>query len=178
MRILCTLLVLSFVWLPATASAEYYKYRDQNGVLRYTDNLADIPKDQRPKTETRSSTEDYLPAQEPDEAKPEDKKAQEFNKKMEEQRQAISHDMQSGSAGVNLQRIKNSLDQEYAELMKEKEELLKFRGKIKTVSEGRDYSERVTALNKKNADFEARRQAFQKEAEAFNEKTKSADGKK
>ena len=178
MRILCTLLILSCVWLPATASAEYYKYRDQNGVLRYTDNLADIPEDQRPKIETRSSTEDYLPTREPAEAKPKDKKVQEFNKKMEEQSQAISHEMQSGSAGVNLQRIKNSLDQEYEELMKEKAGLLKLREKINTRADGAAYSERVTALNKKNADFEARRQAFQKEAEAFNEKTKSAAGKK
>jgi hypothetical protein len=178
MRILCILLILGCVWLPATASAEYYKYRDQNGMLRYTDNLADIPEDQRPKMETRSSTEDYFPTQEPAETEPEDKKVQEFNKKMEDQRQATGREMQSGSAGVNLQRIKNSLDREYSELMKEKEELLKSRGKVRTEADGKDYSERVTELNKKNADFEARRQAFQKEAEAFNEKTKSAAGEK
>jgi len=33
--------------LPAIASAEIYKYRDQNGVLRFTDNLAEVPLTQR-----------------------------------------------------------------------------------------------------------------------------------
>ena len=33
--------------LPVLASAEIYKYRDQNGILRFTDNLAEVPLAQR-----------------------------------------------------------------------------------------------------------------------------------
>jgi len=182
MRLLYILLVLICIWLPAAASAEYYKYRDQNGVLRYTDNLADIPEDQRPKMETRIQTENYSPPPEPVQTKPEDKgrqeKIREFNQKMENQRQAVSREMQSGSAGENLQRIKNSLDQEYAQLMKEKEAMLQLRARVKSVAEGKVYKEKVTVFNKKLADFEARRQAFMEQAAAFNAKMKGAAGKK
>ena len=182
MRRLYILLVLICIWLPATASAEYYKYRDQNGVLRYTDNLSDIPEDQRPKAETRIQTEDYSPPPEPAQSEPKDeerqKKIQEFNQKMAEKRQALSQEMQSGSAGEHLQQIKDSLDQEYAELMKEKEAMLQLRSQAKTVAEGKAYKEKVTVFNQKIADFEARRQAFIEEADAFNEKMKGAAGNK
>lgn len=182
MRLLYVLLVLICIWLPMTAAAEYYKYRDQNGVLRYTDNLADVPEDQRPKMETRIQTEDYSPSPEPVQAEPEDeerqKKIREFNQKMADQRQALSREMQSGSAGEHLQRIKNSLDQEYAQLMKEKEAMLKLRGQVKTVAEGKVYKAKVAVFNKKIADFEARRKAFMEQADAFNQKMQGAAGQK
>ena len=44
-RIITLFLVL--LVLPMLASAEIYKYRDQNGVLRFTDNLTEVPIDQR-----------------------------------------------------------------------------------------------------------------------------------
>ncbi len=48
-RIITMLLVLMI--LPALVSAEIYKYRDQNGVLRFTDNLAEVPVAQRERME-------------------------------------------------------------------------------------------------------------------------------
>ena len=36
------------VYWATPAFCEYYQYTDQNGVLRFTDNLASIPPDQRP----------------------------------------------------------------------------------------------------------------------------------
>ena len=44
-RILAMFLV--FLIFPVAVSAEIYKYRDQNGVLRFTDNLTEVPIDQR-----------------------------------------------------------------------------------------------------------------------------------
>jgi len=44
-RIVTILLVL--LVLPMLVSAEIYKYRDQNGVLRFTDNLTEVPLAQR-----------------------------------------------------------------------------------------------------------------------------------
>ena len=40
-------MLLILLVLPMLASAEIYKYRDQNGVLRFTDNLTEVPVDQR-----------------------------------------------------------------------------------------------------------------------------------
>lgn len=44
-RIIIMLMIL--LALPALASAEIYKYRDQNGILRFTDNLTEVPLAQR-----------------------------------------------------------------------------------------------------------------------------------
>lgn len=39
---------------------EFFKYRDSNGVLRFTDNLAEVPPDQRPKAKSYKEADDYL----------------------------------------------------------------------------------------------------------------------
>jgi hypothetical protein len=65
-RIITMLLVLMI--LPAFVSAEIYKYRDQNGVLRFTDNLAEVPVTQRENIEqyqeikTTADTAEQTPA--------------------------------------------------------------------------------------------------------------------
>ena len=41
----------------APGFCEYYQYKDQNGVLRYTDDLASVPPDQRPDVKTHQSIE-------------------------------------------------------------------------------------------------------------------------
>ena len=46
------------------SSAEFYKYRDASGVLRYTDDISQIPEDQRPKIDTYTETDDYLTPEE------------------------------------------------------------------------------------------------------------------
>jgi hypothetical protein len=46
MNRIVTLLLVVLV-LPVLVSAEIYKYRDQNGVLRFTDNLTEVPIAQR-----------------------------------------------------------------------------------------------------------------------------------
>ncbi len=37
------------------AACEYYQYRDENGVLRFTDDIASVPPDQRPTVTTHQS---------------------------------------------------------------------------------------------------------------------------
>ena len=47
-RLFFVLLAVVVICLPRVGNAEFYRYRDANGVLRFTDNLAEVPKDQRP----------------------------------------------------------------------------------------------------------------------------------
>ena len=51
-KVLLTGMVL---WLATPALGEYYKYTDHNGVLRFTDDLASVPQDQRPDVRTYES---------------------------------------------------------------------------------------------------------------------------
>jgi len=61
-------MLLILLVLPVFASAEIYKYRDQNGVLRFTDNLSEVPTAQRENMEqyqevkTKAETAEQTPA--------------------------------------------------------------------------------------------------------------------
>ena len=45
----------TLVLLTVPTYGEYYQYTDANGVLRFTDNIASVPPDQRPKVKTHQS---------------------------------------------------------------------------------------------------------------------------
>jgi flagellar motility protein MotE (MotC chaperone) len=45
--ILICFLLLLLILIPAYSTADFYEYTDNNGVLHFTDNPADVPKDQR-----------------------------------------------------------------------------------------------------------------------------------
>jgi chromosome segregation ATPase len=47
MRLGQVLIFIILILLPICVSAEFYQYRDENGVQRFTDNLADVPINQR-----------------------------------------------------------------------------------------------------------------------------------
>ncbi|MBE9582728.1 MAG: DUF4124 domain-containing protein, partial [Proteobacteria bacterium] len=47
MKLRQCVIVLILTIFPALASAEFYKYVDKNGSVRFTDNLANVPADQR-----------------------------------------------------------------------------------------------------------------------------------
>ncbi|MEE8553491.1 MAG: hypothetical protein V3S72_09335, partial [Desulfobacterales bacterium] len=69
-----------------------------------------------------------------------------------------------------LNQIKAALDEEFAELMEEKQVLLQYKESKKNISvkEAKAYKKKVTLLNQRITDFEERRQAYKKEADAFN----------
>ena len=98
-RIITMLLVLMI--LPALVSAEIYKYRDQNGVLRFTDNLAEVPVAQRENIEqyqeikTTADTTEQAPANTPEKEAVQDARA----------------------AEKELTDEKGALDNEYSQLM-------------------------------------------------------------
>lgn len=171
MRFFSFLIVLVFLWLPGPISAEYYKYRDQNGMLRYTDNLADIPKEQRLKMETRTEAEDYLSPQE---------RAAKARKEADEGRQAPadseiqkkSSDVvpykSGGGSAMQMRSTRDALETEHSELMRAKQALEAKRDTVTTAVQVKAYQKEVTQLNEKVAAFEKRREAFKQEVDAFN----------
>ena len=52
MRIFILLGLLLMVFIVHPADADIYKYRDVQGVIRYTYDLAEVPEDQRPQVQT------------------------------------------------------------------------------------------------------------------------------
>jgi chaperonin cofactor prefoldin len=146
------------------AAADIYKYRDTNGVVRYTYDLAEVPEEQRPQTQTYQETPSA-----PETPLPVNGEAGDGQDKSNE---APDEDIVVDEETIEeLNQRKKKLDEEFAGLMEEKYALLKDKAKLETLA-GRntvaaaDYDKKVEDLNLKIEDYQKRREAFQKEAEA------------
>lgn len=175
MRILYALLVLICLWLPSSVLAEYYQYRDQNGVLRFTDNLADVPEDQRQQIETYTESEDFVTTDEESPEYLQDTTVQEVAGEDMDEGATLSEEATPSQDDKlaqlkKLNQMKAALDEEFAVLMEEKQALLQYKESKKNMSmkEARAYQKKVTQLNQRITDFEERRQEYKKEADVFN----------
>ena len=156
--------LIALLLIPTLSHAEFYKYRDASGVLRFTDNLAEVPEEQRPKVQSYKEPDDYLT--------PEQKAAK---LKAEEEPSGIASTGQKTAGIENAQAVrmglnkkKMALDEEYGELMKTKEALMAGENDaMKTEDGARAHREKITRLNLRIVDFEKRRKAFEKEVDAF-----------
>jgi len=164
---LFALLIMLYLWLPTSVWAEFYKYKDQNGTLHFTDNIAEVPKDQRPQVERYTEQKDQVaPEKKRRKVRREDsgqQKAQVDKIKKIEIRQE-----KTKIAAENLSRIKAAMDKEYANLMKEKKTLVRVGNTMTDPSNIEVFNEDVINLNERIAEFEKRRLEFKKKADAFN----------
>ena len=143
-RIVTVLLIL--LVLPMLASAEIYKYRDQSGVLRYTDNLAEVPVAQRENIEqyqeikTTADTAEQAPANTPEKEAVQDARA----------------------AEKELTDEKGVLDNEYSQLME-------MRNSIEAAPQP-STPEEIAAHKKKIQDYNIQLNIYEVKVKAFREK--------
>lgn len=146
------------------AAADIYKYRDAQGVVRYTYDLAEVPEDQRPQIQTYEEKPAVSPTPPP--ANGDNGAVQDDSDKKTDEEIVVDE-----KTIEELNQRKKELDEEFAGLMEEKYTLLKDKAKLETLA-GRDtvavadYDKKVAELNRKIADYQKRRDAFQEEAEA------------
>ena len=138
-------IMMALLFLTPSASAEIYKYRDTNGVLRFTDNLAEVPVDQRGNIEAYQEIKTTEPAAEPNatEAAPQDPQA----------------------VGKALLEEKTALDTEYNRLtdLRSRLEAEPIPGTDEAMA---DYEKRVQ-------DYQAQLEAYEEQRKAFREKVKT-----
>jgi len=159
---------LLLFWGYAAFAADIYKYRDTKGVIHYTYDLGEVPEDQRPGIKTyeeeEPATREVQPAagQEERSAKaagPESNPESEDAPVVDEQKIE------------EMNQRKKDLDQEFADLMEKKYNLLKEKERLESLA-GRDsaalgaYDDKVKELNQDIADYQKRQKAFQEEADA------------
>jgi chromosome segregation ATPase len=158
--------VIVFTALPP-AVAEIYKYRDAQGVTHYTYDLGEVPEDQRPGIETYEE-ETASVVESPQEGQNGEVSAGESENNPADNVPPPVDEQQI----EELTQKKKDLDAEFAGLMEEKYTLIKEKEKLADSLAGRDtaavaeYDKKVEALNRKIADYQKRRDAFQEEAEA------------
>lgn len=153
---------LCFV-LAAPAAAEFYKYTDQEGNVRFTDDLNQIPES------LRSGATAY----EQVESRPEESPAAktpagtEATKASSREASALEQTRQA------LEEKKKQLEAEYQALMEKRAALEKSRDQRKTRSQALEYNKAVTQLNEAIQAYEKRREAFDAEVKAYNQRWKA-----
>lgn len=172
MRFRYVLPVLIVAWLLTPVYAEFYRYTDANGVVRYTDNIADVPESQRAKIDSYEEVkEDRPPLAKPPEAVPEthlqesDRKAAPNAKASKKTAAGLD---QRRALAEEFNRIDAGLVKEYSDLMKERATLEKEKGSLKTSRQINAYRVKVTDYNQRLADYEKRRKELQDRIDAFN----------
>ncbi len=162
--VLVILLVLSC----QKAFAEYYRYVDESGQVRYTDNIDMIPVEQRP------DVQEYYELQSiPEETKQgQDQPASEESTEQIEINPAVL-DGDANEINAALESKKQAIDNEQKKLLEEKTALENSYKKIRSKAGMDEHKKKVTNLNTRIVDFEKRRQVFNAEAEAFNAKLKA-----
>ena len=161
MRYASIVIALALMLVPFISSAEYYKYKDESGVLRYTDDINVIPKDQRPNMDAYSEPADFItPEQEQQKVEDTEKAQKDAEAKRVKEKDAMR---------VKLDNTKIALDKEYEELKKAKQDLMDARADaIKNAADTKAHQEKVLQLNEGIKDFQNRRKAFAKEVDAYN----------
>jgi hypothetical protein len=155
--------VVAWIAMTASADAEFYKYRDNNGVLLFTDNLAEVPLNQRPGAQSYKEADDYLtPYQKKERA---EKARRETEMAAKEAKQGSFEAQQEQRLILNNTRT--ALDKEYGELMHAKKALEKEKAQATTPEKQVAYKKRFDALNKRIIEYEDRRNQYEEAIKNF-----------
>ena len=146
-RIFLLLVALSLIPMPVFA--EFYKYKDANGVLRFTDNLLEVPKDQREKIQTYKEV--VTPEPEPDisDAQKED---------------AVLKNQSNRAEQINNER--EVLEQAFKALDAERKSLLESPPSPQEQEAYEAHKKRIEAFNAKIKAYEEQRKMFQSKVDS------------
>jgi hypothetical protein len=167
------LLTVVVVLLATPAYCEYYQYTDSNGVLRFTDNFANVPQDQRPEVKTHQSVESQPVKKTTDSAVKE--KASRSTGALETETEPSGGTWQGRNSQKEqeLDQMQADLKATFAALQAERSALeAKAPAKGATFEEKVAYTEKVEALNAKIAGYEEQLGAFNEKVNAYNAQVK------
>jgi len=193
MTLLRWIMVLLLIVGTSEAWAEFYRYVDESGVVRFTDDLGQVPVNQRPGVQEYQESSGNT-ADRPDKAQKTEVKTvgghqpagaggsatqEPGSMKKIEIPQTISEPGQGAEGDINeirrrLESKKQELDQEYQALLMEKKRVADEKKNIKTYSDTRANNAEITKLNERIKKYEENQKAFNQEIEAFNAKLEQA----
>ena len=146
--IVCFLYILS----ASSVSAEYYHYVDKDGIKHYTDNISEVPEDQRPNLNIHKSIQ-TSPGKKPP------------GKEQIETRDTITL--------KSLEIKKNEIVNEYNALVKRNKTLAEQK---KTIND-KEYNELAGQLNIEIKQYQEKKEAFEKLVEQYNKQISSSEKK-
>ena len=172
MRLGQWIIMLILIGMYGLTSAEFYRYVDEEGRVKYTDNLANVPVEQRPKADEYDEPYDqFAPEEGIEREKPEAESPDGAPKETEDvrlQREAPAKEGEEKTPEQKLREAGARLKEEYQALIKEKQEMDKLTTRRLTEAERKELIKRVRDFNSRTEDYEKRRSAFNKEVEDYN----------
>lgn len=158
MKLVISMMVLMLTGFPAVASAEFYKYVDEQGNVHYTDDLSDVPAKERPKADRYDTSQG--PPSPPEQG--------ETKRETEGASKGPVAEGDESTAQPSLRERGAELDAEYQLLMKERDQLNTAASEPMTPAARAELAEKIKDFNKRMEDYEKRRIPFNEEAEAYN----------
>ena len=162
--------------LAAPLYAEIYKYIDENGQKRWTDDLSQVPKEQR------SSAQRY----ETDEGTPMDAAAKQVQTVQPESSIETKIDVtDTGEPSQTddlsreaLEKEKSDLDSQYQQLLEERKQLEQIKTEATTFNARAALNDRISEFNRKTEQYETQLNAFNEKINTYNQKIMSKQSRK
>jgi chromosome segregation ATPase len=155
MRVMYYAIYLILLIALVPAYGQFYRYVDEKGVVRFTDDLDKIPKNQRPESKMYDESKSKEDVQETSRAEASDSSADD---------KASLADIKKKTRELEIKR--KQLDAEYKTLMEKKAVVQQMNKKTRV--ELIKYNQEVLKINEEIQAYEQKRQAFDSEVEAFN----------
>jgi flagellar motility protein MotE (MotC chaperone) len=144
MKYLRIFIIITLLIFSVSAAAEFYKYVDEDGSVRFTDDINQVPEAQRAKIRSYVESENQDSAeQEVTQENQSEQAATDQQTNLPDQSDDASESLEDAKKQIDA--LKSEIDQEYEALMKEKQQL----AKAKEQEKGKDYKAMVNAYNQR-----------------------------
>lgn len=137
--------------------AEIYRYTDEKGVIRFTDDLNMVPVDQRMKADAYAELQSALPAPETPEAP-----------KPSEPIPAMETEADLVEASRQLNATRNALEEERIRLIKLQQNLHQAAGTTTSKAQARQHADRVAQFELEARAYEEKRQSYERDLARYN----------
>jgi flagellar motility protein MotE (MotC chaperone) len=176
MNYLKIFIIISFLMFSVSAAAEFYKYVDEDGNVRFTDDINQVPAAQRAKIHSYvESVSEDPPEQEATQKNQADQAASDqqtnFPDLSDEEQQSL------GDAKKQIEKLKSEMDQEYETLLKEKQQLAKEKKQAKTRVQIIEFNKKVESMNKRVEAYEGKGKVDKAQVDAYNERITNQSSK-